>query len=269
MTTIREPAVAGRFYPADPTTLRADIKSYLSPPRAKVKAIGCIVPHAGYVYSGAVAGTVFSALEIPQHCIVLCPNHTGMGHPLSIMTSAEWRTPLGEVSTDADLASQLMKAFPALTDDSAAHRSEHAIEVELPFLQMLRTDVSFVPIAVGTSRFMLLEQLGLAIASVLQTASHPVLIVASSDMNHYEDDATTRVKDHKAIEKILALDPAGLHETVLNESISMCGFGPAVAMLTAAKRLGAKKSELVQYATSGDVSGDRDMVVGYAGIIVS
>jgi len=268
MTTVREPAVAGRFYPAHPAILRADIQSYLSPPRQKITAIGCIAPHAGYVYSGAVAGAVFSALDIPQHCLVLCPNHTGMGHPLAIMSSGKWRSPLGEISIDGDLASRLVKAFPALSDDSAAHRAEHAIEVELPFLQTLNSEVSFVPIALGTSRLILLEQLGMAIASVMQDFGHPILIVASSDMNHYEDDRTTRVKDSKAIEKILAIDPAGLYQTVMNESISMCGFGPAVTMLTAARQRGAKRAELIQYATSGDVSGDREMVVGYAGIVV-
>lgn len=270
---LRPPAVAGRFYPADPAALRADVNSYLSPEQEYVRAIGCIVPHAGYVYSGQVAGAVFSRIEIPERCIVLCPNHTGRGHPLAIMDEGEWQTPLGNLPVDSDLASQLLDAFPALADDSAAHRDEHAIEVELPFLQVKRPRAKFVPIAIGTSRLLLLEELGNAIANVVQSnlaqdEEDSVLIVASSDMNHYEDDATTRVKDRKAIDKILALDPQGLYATVINESISMCGFGPAIAMLTAAKKLGARKAELVQYATSGDVSGDRDMVVGYAGIVV-
>jgi AmmeMemoRadiSam system protein B len=266
---LRQPAVAGRFYPADPAALRADVKSYLSPPQERIRAIGCIVPHAGYIYSGQVAGAVFSRMEIPQRSIVLCPNHTGRGHPLAVMEQGEWQTPLGNVEIDAELAGQLLDAFPALAKDSDAHRSEHAIEVELPFLQVMRSGVKFVPIAVGTARPLLLENLGDAIANVIQKSTSPILIIASSDMNHYEDDATTRVKDRKAIDKILALDPQSLYETVVNESISMCGFGPAVAMLTAAKKLGARKAELVQYATSGDLSGDRDMVVGYAGIIVT
>ena len=269
MATLREPAVAGRFYPADAATLRDDLRSYLSPPGPLIHAIGCIAPHAGYIYSGGVAGAVFSSIEIPSRCIVLCPNHTGMGHALAIMKEGQWRTPLGSVPIDSRLAGELLQAYPALVEDSAAHRAEHAIEVELPFLQTVRPGISFVPIAIGTGRFMLIEHLGTAIANVIQASGEPTLIVASSDMNHYEDDATTRVKDHKAIEKILALDPAGLYETVMNESISMCGFGPAVAMLVAAKRLGASKAELVQYATSADASGDRERVVGYAGIVVS
>jgi AmmeMemoRadiSam system protein B len=268
MATLREPAMAGRFYPANPETLRQDVISFLSPKSERVPAMGCLVPHAGYVYSGQVAGAVFSKVEIPSRCIVLCPNHTGHGHPLAIMKDGAWRTPLGTLAIDSDLAEALLLAFPALTEDSAAHRSEHAIEVELPFLQVLSPDVKFVPIAIGTGQLLILEHLGVALARVIEASAEPVLMIASSDMNHYEDDATTRVKDGKAIDKILALDPPGLYETIMNESISMCGFGPTVAMLTAAKQLGAKSAKLVQYATSGDVSGDREMVVGYAGIIV-
>src|ERR1700686_703366 len=261
-TIVREPAVAGRFYPANPERLRADLDSYLSPAQERVSAIGCVVPHAGYMYSGPVAGAVFSQLEIPPSCIILCPNHTGRGHPLAIMKEGEWRTPLGAVRIDSDLAGELMRHFPALSEDSAAHQSEHAIEVELPFLQVCRPDVRFVPVAVGTGPLVILEQLGEAVAQVLIETKKQALIIASSDMNHYEDDATTRVKDRKAIEKILALDAPGLYETVINESISMCGFGPGVAMLTAARQLGAQRAELAQYATSAHVSGDRDVVVG-------
>jgi hypothetical protein len=268
MAIVREPAVAGRFYPSNAARLSKDLTSYLSPEKEKVRVIGCIAPHAGYIYSGGVAGAVFSKIEIPSRCIVLGPNHTGHGHPLAITVHGSWRTPLGDLSIDHELATQLVDTFPAISEDSTAHRFEHSIEVEVPFLQKLRPELQFVPIAVGTGQLVIVEHLGKAIAHVIQTQSEPVLIIASSDMNHYEDDATTRIKDRKAIDRILALDPRGLHETVLNESISMCGFGPAVAMLTAAKRLGAQKAELVEYATSGDISGDREKVVGYAGIIV-
>ena len=266
---LREPAVAGRFYPSSPETLRHDVTSYLRAQQECVRAIACLAPHAGYMYSGPVAGAVFSRLQIPSTCIVLGPNHTGRGHPLALMKDGEWQTPLGNVAIDSLLANELIEAFPALVDDSRAHQSEHAIEVELPFLQCMRPDFKFVPITIGTGRWLLLEQLGRALAKVLQYHEHSILLVASSDMNHYEDDATTRVKDQKAIEKILTLDAPGLYATVMNESISMCGFGPAVAMLTAAKQLGAATASLVQYATSGDVSGDRQTVVGYAGIIVT
>ena len=266
--TIRHPAVAGRFYPRDPGTLRHDLESYLSPARATISALGCVAPHAGYIYSGAVAGAVYSKLQIPKRCIVLCPNHTGLGEPLSIMTGAAWETPLGVVPIDLPLAALLQRQLPLLTEDSAAHRKEHAIEVQLPFLQTLRSDLTFVPIALGTGRFEVLEKLGEAMAEVLNEQEEPVLMIASSDMNHYESDSVTRVKDHKAIDRILALDARGLFDVVMKEQISMCGFGPTVAMLTAAKGLGATSAELIMYATSGDVSGDREMVVGYAGVVV-
>jgi len=268
-SAVRAPAVAGRFYPRRADELVRDLHKYMSDDESgRVAAIGCIAPHAGYMFSGHVAGAVYSRLQIPQHCVILCPNHTGMGVPLAVMTGAAWQTPLGSVSADAEFGGKLQRRFPLLEEDSAAHRSEHAIEVQLPFLQARRGDLRFVPIAVGTSNFEMLRKLGEALADAISEQPERVLIIASSDMNHYESDAITRIKDHKAIERVLALDARGLWEVVMNEDVSMCGFGPAVAMLTAAKRLGATSAELVKYATSGDVSGDREQVVGYAGIIV-
>jgi MEMO1 family protein len=269
-TLIRHPAVAGLFYPRDPITLREELNAYLSqtPEPKPVSALGCIVPHAGYVYSGHVAGAVFAALKVPELCIVLCPNHTGIGRPLAIMSQGAWETPFGEVSIDADFADALKRQCRLLREDSTAHQSEHAAEVELPFLQMLQHKLKIVPIALGTAQFEPLEQLGFALAEVIAARSCSALIVASSDMNHYESDPITRVKDHIAIEPILRLDARALHDAVTQQHISMCGFGPAVAMLTAAKGLGATVAELVKYATSGDISGERNAVVGYAGIVV-
>jgi hypothetical protein len=268
---LRHPAVAGRFYPGNPDELRADTGEYLStqpnsPP--PVRAIGCIAPHAGYMYSGHVAGAVFARIEIPTRCIVLCPNHTGVGHPLAIMSEGAWTTPLSEVPVDTKLATALKAHFPALQEDSAAHRAEHAIEVELPFLQLRQPELRFVPIALGTRQFEVLDALGNALAKVIAAQPEPVLIVASSDMNHYETDTITRLKDHRAIERILSLDPRGLFDVVMQQDISMCGLGPTVTMLTAGRQLGAMSAELVKYATSGDISGDRNLVVGYAGIVV-
>ena len=265
---VRHPAVAGRFYPKEQRKLLADIRSYVQPDAVPIAALGCIVPHAGYMYSGHVAGAVYAHLEIPQRCIVLCPNHTGMGTPLSIMSVGAWETPLGEVPIDTELASALLERFPLLSEDSSAHLAEHAIEVQLPFLQTRQNNLRFVPIAIGTRQFEALEALGQAMGEVISQAEERILVLASSDMNHYESDPVTRAKDHKAIDRILALDPRGLHEVVTTEEISMCGFGPAVAMLTAAKHLGATRAELIKYATSGDISGDRQMVVGYAGVAV-
>jgi AmmeMemoRadiSam system protein B len=267
---IRPPAVAGRFYPRDPEVLREDVLTYLSqtPPQKAISAVGCLVPHAGYMYSGHVAGAVFAALEIPELCIVLCPNHTGLGSALAIVSEGIWETPLGPVPVASDFATVLKQRCPVLLEDAAAHRSEHAAEVELPFLQILQPQLTFVPIALGTRQFAALEHLGLALADTIAAHRSPVLIVASSDMNHYESDAITRCKDQSAIEPILRLDARTLFDVVTQQHISMCGFGPAVAMLTAAKKLGGVSAELLKYSTSGDISGDRDAVVGYAGIIV-
>jgi AmmeMemoRadiSam system protein B len=267
---IRRPAVSGRFYPADPAELLSAIKSFIRPAQERKTAIGIIVPHAGYVYSGHVAGAVYSRVELPSRNIVLCPNHTGFGTPLSIMTSGAWQTPLGEMLIDEQLSRALMAADHDLQDDVEAHRFEHATEVQLPFMQHIgESETQFAPITVGTTNLQRLQILGHAIAKVIQSGGRNTLIIASSDMNHYESDAATRVKDRKAIDEILTMNPEGLHEVVQRENISMCGYGPAVAMLTAAKLLGATKAELVRYATSGDVSMDFDHVVGYAGIIVS
>jgi len=269
MRAVRHAAVAGRFYPDDPAVLLSDLRSYLVPQKETIAAIGCVAPHAGYMYSGPVAGAVYAAVDVPSRCIVMCPNHTGRGTPLSILSEGAWETPLGKTAVDSALAHELKARCALLAEDAEAHRSEHAVEVQIPFLQSKRKDATFVPIVLGTGRFEALQALGEAVAEVVAKQPERVLIVASSDMNHYENDAITRVKDHKAIERMLALDPRGLFEVVMKENISMCGFGPAVAMLTAALRLGATQAKLVKYATSGDVSGDRDMVVGYAGVVVS
>ncbi|MGA7294823.1 MAG: AmmeMemoRadiSam system protein B [Terriglobales bacterium] len=291
-SALRTPAVAGRFYPGRAEELLREVRNYTSrryasagtspeissdkPPVAgeRVAAIGCVAPHAGYIYSGHVAGAVYARIQIPERCVILCPNHTGRGVPLAIMTATAWETPLGVVVADSELGSRLVERFPGLREDSAAHRGEHAIEVQLPFLQTLQPQLRIVPIAVGTSNFEMLRGLGVALGEAIRKEvedgrSGKVLIVASSDMNHYESDAVTRVKDRKAIDRILAMDGRGLWEVVMSEDISMCGFGPTIVMLTAAQLLGATTATLVKYATSGEVSGDYEAVVGYAGIVVA
>lgn len=265
---LRKAAVAGRFYPAESEALIAEIERYLGSARADLSARGVIVPHAGYMYSGHVAGAVYSRLKIPGRAIILCPNHTGLGASLAIMNSGSWEIPLGKVPVDGDLAKRLMHHCHLLSEDIEAHRFEHSLEVQLPFLHYLRRDLQFVPIAVGTSGYAALERLGKGIETTLREVGEEILVIASSDMNHYESDETTRIKDRKAIEKILALDPKGLYEVVKSESISMCGYGPAVAMLHGVEPLSSRQAELIKYATSGDVSGNRREVVGYAGIVV-
>ena len=267
---VRPPVVSGRFYPNQPDELSRQVASFCSVPQdsALHRAVACIVPHAGYKYSGQVAGAVYARLELPRRFILIGPRHYPRGAVQAILSEGAWQTPLGLAEIDTGLAAELKCATSSLIEDDVAHRDEHAIEVQIPFLQQLAGEFRFVPIALGPVQYDALETLGKNMAEVVARQKDPVLIVASSDMNHYESDAVTRRKDALAIERLLALDAHGLYDTVRREGITMCGYGPAVSTLIAANLLGARRAELVRYATSGDVSGDRGEVVGYAGIIV-
>jgi AmmeMemoRadiSam system protein B len=265
---IRSPAVAGSFYPADRPQLEQQVDSFLASPSevSSRRAIACLVPHAGYIYSGHVAGALYARLELPARLILLGPRHYPRGAEMAILSEGVWHTPLGDVELDGALAEKLREACSLLREDAVAHEREHALEVQLPFLQCRAGNFRFVPIALGNVRYDDLEMLGRAIAKIVAAAAEPVLIVASSDMNHYESDAITRVKDAKALDRVLALDPRGLADIVAREQISMCGVGAAVSAIVAARQLGAAKAELIRYATSGDINGDREEVVGYAGV---
>ncbi|MGB9513165.1 MAG: AmmeMemoRadiSam system protein B [Candidatus Acidiferrum sp.] len=266
---LRLPAVAGQFYPRNPTELSAAVEKYTKSEKlqTKIKVRACLAPHAGYMYSGAVAGAVFGRIAMPKKILLLGVRHFPQGEPLAILSEGAWRTPLGDVPIDRSLAMRLREECPLLTEDGEAHRREHSLEVELPFLQVLSPGFSFVPVAVGTLRYEDLRQTGEGVARMVEKSADEVLIVTSSDMNHYEDEKTTEQKDGKAIECMLKLDPQRLYEVCREEHISMCGLGPAVVMLTAMNRLGVNKAELVRHATSGEVNGDRDEVVGYAGML--
>ena len=269
--TLRRPAVAGRFYPSDRQILASELDRYLGgeDPQLHSQALGCLVPHAGYVYSGSVAGAVYARLPARKSYMVFAPNHFGRGKPLATMTSGAWLTPLGAVEIDQELAEKLLHACRHMADDGEAHAGEHSLEVQLPFLQRRARTFALVPVSIGGVNYAELEQLGLAAAATIRQSGKPVLVIASSDMNHYEPDDLTRKKDRLAIEKVEALDPQGLWEVVRREHISMCGVGPAIAMLTAARELGARNATLIKYATSAEAGGDIEAVVGYAGMIVS
>jgi AmmeMemoRadiSam system protein B len=266
---IRPPAVAGRFYPDDPSRLRSEVDSFLArgSQEKKTRAIACVVPHAGYVYSGSVAGEVYSRLEIPRRVILVGPRHYPRGAALAIHSDGAWQTPLGLAPVDHLLAEKIVRAFPELREDTVAHSSEHSLEVQLPFLQQIVPSFAFVPIVIGPAQWSTLDRLGRALAAVIAAESEPVLLIASSDMNHYESDAVTRVKDRKAIDQMIAVDPRKLFDTVREEQISMCGYAATAAVLVAAKELGATRAELIRYATSGEVNGDMQEVVGYAGMV--
>ncbi|MGA2511357.1 MAG: AmmeMemoRadiSam system protein B [Candidatus Acidiferrales bacterium] len=265
---VRLPAVAGQFYPSDPRELAGAIEEFSPSTAAKISARGCVVPHAGYPYSGHVAGAVYSAIEIPRRIILLGPRHYPQGQPMAILTEGSFLTPFGEANIDAEMAGELARACPLLREDAMAHAREHSLEVQIPFLQRLVRDFRFVPVVLATDRYGAIEELGHAVAKVIAAQTEPVLAIASTDMNHYESDAVTRVKDERAISRILALDPRGLYDTVRSEGITMCGYAATVAMLVAMRDLGAKEAALVRYATSGDVTGERDRVVGYAGVVI-
>ena len=265
---IRKPVVSGKFYPSSARALREMITSFLEPEAEQVKAIGAVVPHAGYVCSGAVAGAVYSQLLIPELVIILGPNHTGLGPAFSLMPEGAWQTLLGEVSISA-LAQDLLTQSSLHQPDETSHQFEHSLEVQIPFLQFCsQNPFEIIPIVVGSLQPANLLKLGNDIAGFIKKSQKETIVIASSDMTHYEPDQSAREKDKYALEAVLKLDPKMLLDRITERDISMCGVGPVAIMLSAAKELGAEKAELVMYNTSGDTCGDKDSVVGYAGVIV-
>jgi AmmeMemoRadiSam system protein B len=264
----RKPAVSGQFYPSSSSALTEQVRGFIQEDVEKAHAIGIVSPHAGIMYSGAVAGAVFSRIRFPGTFVLIGPNHTGMGSPVSIMSSGTWQMPIGELKINEDLAKKMMEHSDIIEEDPLAHAMEHSLEVQLPFILFYSADVSIVPVTMMSDSLETCRVVGETIAHAVKTARDPVTIVASSDMSHYVSDSTARVKDRKAVEKVLALDPEGLYNIIRKEGITMCGFMPVTTMLFAARQLGAKKAELVRYMTSGEVSGDYDYVVGYAGMII-
>ncbi len=265
----RKPCVAGTFYPADAKTLRKTIEEMTDARAERRRALAVIVPHAGYIYSGPVAGAVYSSVEIPGTVVILGPGHREIGTLLAIQDSGSWQTPLGETPVDAELAALIKQNCAAVETDEQAHRFEHSLEVQVPFLQYFRPDIRIVPVCISyEAGYADLEALGRGIATALRVFGQPVLIVASTDMSHYVSQKAAETRDHRAIRKILDLDPEGLFRTVRAEGITMCGYQPTAAALVAALELGADRAELVKYQTSGDRTGDYTEVVGYAGIRV-
>ncbi len=273
---IRPPAVAGQFYPLDERELAREVRKTFTtgaPPVPGV--IGVVMPHAGYVYSGAVAGETISRVEVPGRVVVLGPNHTGLGAPISLFPGGRWMMPFGEVPVDVELAALLAEELPRAQRDAGAHVREHSLEVQLPFLHYRflrsgdRPPLRVTPMVLSHLPPRLCRETGEALARAITRLKEPVLIVASSDMNHYESEEVTQEKDRAALAPLLDLDPDRLLAAVGEGRISMCGVVPAAAMLHAALALGARKATLVRHTTSAEVSGDYEHVVGYAGIIVS
>lgn len=266
---IRQAFVAGQFYPDDPKALKNEIEGLIDRRAVKQDAIACMLPHAGYIYSGKVAAETVSHIKIKEKVILLGPNHTGYGANFSIMTEGAWQTPLGQINIDSLLAKTLLKNSRHLQEDVSNHEEEHSLEVELPFLQYLRHDFEIIPIAFMSNDLVALKEVGSEIAASIKEIKDKVLIVASSDMTHYETQANAEKKDKEAINAILELDEDALYKKINELDISMCGYAPVIAMLSAAKNLGAKKANLIKYQTSADATQDYDSVVGYAGITIS
>jgi MEMO1 family protein len=270
MMMIRHPAVAHQFYPGDPPALSRTIAGLL--PEAglqKKSAMAVIAPHAGYIYSGKVAAETFARVEIPPDLILLGPNHRGSGAKIAIMREGRWEMPLGDIPLNEELAGRIIGQDPELiVEDENAHRYEHSLEVQVPFLQYLQRELRLTPLVLSHLSYPQCVRLGSAIAAAIMGYGQPVLIVASTDMTHYESRAAATAKDQLAIKHIEELDPEGLYRTVAAHQISMCGVIPTTVALIAAIALGARRAELICYSDSGETSGDLDQVVGYAGLVI-
>jgi MEMO1 family protein len=265
---VRRPAVAGFFYPDRPDRVEAELDRLIRPAEAKARAQAVVVPHAGWQYSGRVAGDVYGRIRLPRLAVILGPNHTGLGPRGSIMTRGRWAVPGGEIPVCGDLARAILDESRLLREDESAHAREHAIEVQLPFLRRLQAEIAFVPIVLMQRDLAFCRDVGHAVAAALRRHGEPALLVCSTDLNHYEPQAVSNRKDRLAIDALLSLDPGRLDSTVRGHAISMCGVAPAMATLSALHHLGPGQAELVRYETSGDVAGDVSSVVGYAGVIV-
>ena len=265
---LRNPAVAGQFYPGTSDALRRTMEELIPFGKQQRKAIGIVSPHAGYIYSGAIAGKTFSQISIPRRVVILGPNHHGHGASGGVFPSGSWLTPLGSVPIDPELTADILENCPGLSGDEASHRFEHSLEVQVPFIQTLAPEASIVPICLSSLPLVDLLLLGTSLGDVLSRYPGETLMVASSDMTHFEPGETARAKDMLALERVLEIDSEGLYRVVRGRGISMCGVIPVVVMLAAAKVLGARLGTLVQYGNSGDVTGDQSDVVGYAGVII-
>ncbi|MEE9614996.1 MAG: AmmeMemoRadiSam system protein B [Thermodesulfobacteriota bacterium] len=269
---LRKARVAGQFYPGDPAELKESLRDFMGrekgPEKEKDTPVALIAPHAGYIYSGGVAGAVYAAIKVPDNVLLIGPNHTGLGERAAVMDEGQWETPLGITDINEELAEKVVASCALFSTDPTAHLGEHSLEVQLPFIQELNPGARIVPLTVMPASIKSCEEMGEAIADVLKDYPEKVLIAVSSDMNHYEPDKITREKDKLALDKVLKLDAEGLLNITGENDITMCGVVPTAIAITAAKRLGAKEAELVKYATSGETSGDYNHVVGYAGIVI-
>ena len=265
---IRQPVVAGTFYPANPYQLKEMIKKLTPEKIEQLSGLGLIAPHAGYIYSGRTAAATFASLKLTGTILLLGPKHTPYGEEMAVFSKGAWQFPGGEFPIDTLLAEHLMGEVPGLKADTLAHLQEHSLEVILPFIHYYRPDASIVPIAFAYLSLDKCKIVGEALGKALQRWTTPVTLVISTDLNHYEDQETTLRKDQIAIDKILELDPKGLYEACAKYNISMCGIIPVTIALFALKQLDLSEARLISHTTSAETSGDYRHVVGYAGFIL-
>ena len=268
MAYVREPVVAGQFYPGAKASLKGVLSSLVDKNKKREKVIGAMSPHAGYVYSGAVAGGVLSLLSPKELFIIIGPNHTGTGEPFSVFSEGSWKTPLGTVEVDKEFAGRLIGASLLFKADRLAHAHEHSIEVQIPFLQYIVDSFKILPLCVASLDMKELKKAGAEIASAIKESKRDVTIIASSDMTHYESHEAAKEKDMQAISAILRMNEDELLQKVGTLNISMCGVAPVIITLCASKAIGAKEAKLVDYKTSAEASGDYSSVVGYGGVIL-
>jgi AmmeMemoRadiSam system protein B len=266
---IREARFSFSWYPGEPEKLKKEINRMLKCEKESIHAIGALVPHAGIIFSGEVAGKVFGRLSEYDTFIILSPNHTGMGEKISVYSSGSWKTPLGEIEVDSEIANQIVKACDLAKEDIKAHLNEHSIEIELPFLQCKFSNFKIIPITLKQISYDDCVKLAKLIASVLKKSTKNILIIASSDMSHGETLENTIKKDNLALEKFKVLDSKGLFETVRKNYISMCGYIPASILLLVSKELGANQARIISHTNSYEISGNDDYIVGYAGGIIT
>ena len=266
--------MSGRFYAGSREALEQDVRRLLQPvePVAHAaRARGAIAPHAGYIYSGVTAAHVFARLDVPRLVVIVAPNHSGRCRApggASLWETGAFATPLGLVPVDDALAAALLAESPLVGIDRVAHQDEHAIEVELPFLQLRRADVRIVPLLLAWDGWEEAHALGDALARLVRRWTEPVLLLASSDLNHYEPAAMTELKDAQVLGAIRALDGAELLRRCRAERVSMCGRAAAATVIAAARALGSTQAEVVDYRHSGWVTGDEARVVGYGAVVI-
>jgi AmmeMemoRadiSam system protein B len=270
---IRSPAVAGQFYSGSVKGLKEQVEGCIERSAEKSDALGVVCPHAGLMYSGKVAGAVYSRINVPDTYVMLGPNHYGMGPDFSIMTEGVWRMPFGEVKVDSLVAKEIFRHTKHLEEDQFSQEREHSLEVQLPLMQYFGSAFQIVPLSLkhyeaDDSFLNICEEIGNGLAKALSVVKSKITIVASSDLTHYEPKEKAQANDQAAMDAIVALDAKRLFREVRERDISMCGYAPVAVMLTACRKLGAKKARIVKYMNSGDTTGDYSSVVGYGGLIV-